>query len=107
MVMTSDRIEKLRKLLDADPGDTFCLYALAQEYAKRGEQDEAIAWFDHVITVEPGHAYAHFHKARSLESLGRKDDAREVLQRGLKAASAGADPKAAHELEEYLQSLGD
>ncbi len=108
--MTTDRIEKLRRLLAAEPQDAFCLYALAQEHAKLGQQDEAIAYFDRVIAVEPGHAYAYFHKARSLEGLGRKGEAREALRRGLAASSAGAagaDPKAARELEEYLKSLGD
>lgn len=105
--MATDRIEKLRRMLDVEPQDTFCLYALAQEYAKLGQQDEAISFFDRVIAVEPGNGYAYFHKARSLESLGRKGEAREVLKRGLAVASAGKDRKAANELEEYLQSLGD
>lgn len=107
MVMTSGRIEKLRKLLDAEPDDTFCLYALAQEFARQGEQEAALTYFDRVIALEPGHAYAYFHKARSLESLGRIAEARQVLQQALAAVAPMADPKAHRELQEYLQSLGD
>jgi len=106
MGMTSGRIEKLRKLLEADPSDTFCLYALAQEFAKQGEQETALAYFDRVIALEPGHGYAYFHKARSLESMGRHPEARRVLQQALGAVVPTADPKAHRELQEYLQSLG-
>lgn len=104
--MTTDRIEKLRRLLEAEPDDAFCLYALAQEYAKHAEQDKAIEHFDRVIALEPENGYAYFHKARSLESLGKQDAARETLQRGLRAVSPSADAKAHREIEEYLQSLG-
>lgn len=106
MAATTDRIEKLRRLLEAEPDDAFCLYALAQEYAKHGDHDEAIRHFDRVIAVEPGHGYAYFHKARSLEVMGRKSDAADVLRKGLGAISFEADAKAARELQEYLQSLG-
>lgn len=103
--MTTDRIEKLRRLLEMEPDDPFCLYALAQEYAKQGKQDEAIAHFDRVIAIEPENGYAYYHKARSLESLGKKDDARQVLRRGLEAVSPSKDAKAHREIQEFLQSL--
>jgi tetratricopeptide (TPR) repeat protein len=106
MPPATDRIEKLRRLLESEPNDPFCLYALAQEHAKAGDHEEAMRFFDRVIAIEPGHGYAFFHKARSLEAMGRKSEAAEVLRQGLAAVSPQADAKAARELEEYLQSLG-
>lgn len=103
--MTSGRIDKLRRLLESEPDDAFCLYALAQEYAKIGQHEEALRHFDRVIAVEPGHGYAYYHKARSLAAMGRVDEARDVLTRGLQGVDAAADPKAARELSEYLQAL--
>src|SRR5690606_10197121 len=60
-------IEQLQKLLQAEPDDTFLLYALAQEQAKSGNLGDAIATYDRVIALDPGHAYAWFHKARAQE----------------------------------------
>ncbi|MCC6906487.1 MAG: tetratricopeptide repeat protein [Phycisphaerales bacterium] len=104
--MASDRLEKLRRLLELEPDDAFCLYALAQEHAKAADHEQAIACFDRVIVVEPAHGYAYYHKARSLEAMGRTDDARATLRSGLRAVSPAADAKAHRELQEYLQSLG-
>jgi len=103
--MTSDRIDKLRRMLESEPDDAFCLYALAQEYSKAGRHDEALGWFDRVIAVEPGHGYAYFHKARTLEAAGRVDEARSVLKQALGVVSPQTDPKAVRELQEYLQSI--
>lgn len=104
--MASDRLEKLRRLLELEPDDPFCLYALAQEYAKAESHEVAIGYFDRVIAVEPAHGYAYYHKARSLEAMGRPDEARDTLRRGMRAVSPAADAKAHRELQEYLQSLG-
>ncbi|MFZ9690644.1 MAG: tetratricopeptide repeat protein [Phycisphaerales bacterium] len=99
------RLSKLMKMVDADPGDAFCLYAIAQEHARLGDSGEAIAWFDRTIATDPSHAYARFHKARVLEGLGRIPEAIECLREGLAAAEASRDGKAASELAGALASL--
>lgn len=99
------RLAKLLKMLDADPADAFCLYAIAQEHARLGDADEAIRWYDRTIDADPSHAYARFHKARVLEGLGRLPEAIECLREGLAAAEAARDGKAASELAGALASL--
>jgi tetratricopeptide (TPR) repeat protein len=101
----SSRLDKLRKMLVAEPGDAFCLYAIAQEHARLGDANEAIAWFDRTIAVDPTHAYARFHKAKVLEGLGRIPEAIECLREGLAAAESARDGKAASELAGALASL--
>lgn len=100
------RLAKLMKLLDAEPDDAFCLYAIAQEHARLGDASEAIAWFDRTIAADPSHAYARFHKAKVLESEGRVPEAIETLREGLAAAEASRDGKAASEIAGALASLG-
>lgn len=99
-------IEQLTKLLQAEPDDTFLLYALAQEHAKSGNLDDAIATYDRVIALDPGHAYAWFHRARAQEEAGNPDQAAESLRAGLRAAQATGDAKAAGEIAGYLDDLG-
>ena len=98
-------IEQLQRLLEAEPDDAFLLYALAQERAKAGDLDGAVAGYDRVIALDPGHAYAWFHKARAQEQAGAAGDAADTLRAGLQAARAVGDHKAAAEIAAYLGDL--
>ncbi len=101
----SDRIEKLQRLLENEPNDPFCLYGLAQEYARIGQHERAIAYFDQTIEVDSSYCYAYYHKARSLEAKGDKQKAVEILEAGLERAQSLGDDKAAEEISEYLHAL--
>lgn len=103
---TSSRLEKLHRLLAAEPNDPFCLYGIAQEHAKAGDVEVAIEWYDRAVAADPTHAYARFHKARLLETLGRLDEARDELRRGLEAARGTGDGKAISEIAGALEALG-
>jgi len=93
------------EMLKQDPNDSFCLYGVAQEHAKIGDCTEAIAWFERVLTVEPNHAYAHFHLAKALEHAEHIPRAIEILRRGLVVSRASNDTKATNELAGYLDEL--
>lgn len=105
MATDSDRLSKLRALLEAEPDDGFLLYAFAQELAKLGRFDEAAAQYDRAIEVDPKECYAFFHKAKALEQAGKVAIAIEALRAGLARARAVGDRKAASEIEGYLDSL--
>lgn len=101
----SDRLATLRKLLDAEPGDGFLLYGIAQELHKLGRHDEAAGFYDRAIEVDPKECYAFFHKAKALEQAGRRDEAAAALRAGLARARAVGDRKAASEIEGYLDEF--
>lgn len=101
------RLEKLSKLLAADPNDAFVLYAMAQEYAGAGESAKAVEYFDRCIAADPKHAYAHYHKAKVLDDAGDRPGALAAINKGLDAAKAGGDAKAAGELGALLDELSD
>ena len=61
-----DRLARLLALLESEPGDAFCLYGVAQEHARAGRHEEALAWYDRSLAADPDSGYAYFHKARSL-----------------------------------------
>jgi len=100
-----DRLAALLAMLEKEPGDAFCLYGIAQEHAARGAHEQAIAWFDRTIAAEPTHGYAFFHKARSLEALGRVPEAIAVLRAGIDAARTAGDRHAVSELTGFLDEL--
>jgi tetratricopeptide (TPR) repeat protein len=100
-----DRMQRLTRLLEADPRDPFVLYAIAQEHARAGRTADAVAFFDRCIEADPANAYAHFHKARALEADGQHAAALQAARAGLAAAHAAADHKALAELQALVASL--
>jgi len=95
----------LLKLVEADPSDAFCLYGIAQEHARRGSVDEAVAWYDRCLAIDRDYCYAYFHKARALDDAGRSDDAIAALRLGLERARVSGDAHAASEIAGYLDQL--
>ena len=50
-----DRIEKLKEFLKASPTDSFLQHALALEYIKLGNDEEARHLFEALLNREPGY----------------------------------------------------
>lgn len=98
-------ITDLQRLLAADPADPFILYGLAQEYARQGDHATALGFYDRCLASDPAYCYAYFHKARSLEALGRVPEAAKTLAAGVAAAKQAQDGHALSELSAYLDEL--
>jgi len=96
-------IAQLEKLLATDPNDAFVLYGLAQEYAKAGETQMAVTFYDRCVSADPTYCYAYYHKARALSAAGNNQAASEAVAAGIVAARTHKD---AHALGE-LQALAD
>ncbi len=101
----TDRISKLKSMVEKDPRDSFCLYGLGMEYAKLEQHREAEDWFERAIDADPDHLYAYFHKARSLQARGDRSEAAQTLKKGLARAKAIGDTKAAGELSAFLDEV--
>jgi len=100
-----DRLQQLLAMLEKEPGDAFCLYGVAQEHARADRHDEALGWYDRTIAADPGYCYAYFHKARSLEALGRVPEAIATLRAGAAEADRCGDRHARSEIGGYLDEL--
>ena len=100
------RREKIEAMLAGDPGDTFLRYSLAMELDKEGAHDESLAKFAELSRDEPPYVPAFFMAAQQLVRLQHADEAREILQSGIRAAVEQGDDHAAREMSEFLASLG-
>jgi predicted Zn-dependent protease len=103
--MTNPRIDAFRRMVAKDPANLLARYGLANEALKEGLWDEArehletyLAGFD-----DEGNGYGRL--AAALESLGRTDEARVALRKGIESAQRFGHPGMASELEERLESL--
>ncbi len=98
-------IEALEKLLKADPGDAFILYGLAHEYAKLGQHETAITYYDRCLVSDPDYCYAYYHKARSQQAIERMAETKQTLQDGIARARKAGDGHAVSELQAFLLEL--
>ena len=99
------RLEQLQKLLAADPNDAFLNFGMAMELSKLQRFDESLAQFDRVIQNDPNYVAAHFHKAKTLLTMGDIPRAKAELETGIGRAEACAEFHAKSEMEELLASL--
>jgi Flp pilus assembly protein TadD len=104
--MTAEnRIAKLEQLLAAEPDDPETRYALAMEYARAGDDEQAVRCFRELLERSPDYPPAYHQAGRALDRLGRTAEARDVLQRGIPVALRRGDPHTAGEMQGLLDSL--
>jgi tetratricopeptide (TPR) repeat protein len=101
----TDRMAQLERLHQADPKDPFCTYGIALEHAKAERHEQALAWLDKTLALDPHYCYAFYQKAKVLSELGRAHDARAILATGLTAALAARDTHAHGEMTTLLATL--
>ncbi|MBL7704971.1 MAG: tetratricopeptide repeat protein [Taibaiella sp.] len=100
-----DRIDKLKQFLNQSPHEPFLTHALALEWIKMGNQEEALACFESNKTHNPEYVGTYYHLAKLLESLNKNKEAIEVYEAGMEVARKAADTHALNELRAALEDL--
>jgi Tfp pilus assembly protein PilF len=100
-----NRIEILKGFLEENSNDSFSRYALALEYAKLGQHDDALREFETVKTNDPGYVATYFQLGQLYQKLGRAHDAEKTFRTGITAATKAGDDHTRSELEGALESL--
>ncbi len=97
-----NRLALLQDFLRDDPDDPFTRFAIAQEHAKAGDTAAALEAYQALARDRPDYVGTYYHLGALLRSLGRDDDAAEVLRSGIAAATAAGDTHARAELQGAL-----
>lgn len=100
-----NRIEKLKEMLAADPGDSFLLHALGLEYSKLGDDETARDYFQGVLSANPNYVGTYYHLAKLLERNGDEQGAIQVYEKGMEVAKSAGDQHALGELRGALEEL--
>lgn len=103
--MSTSRIETFRRMVAKDPSNLLARYGLANEALKEGLWDEAREHLEAYLAGYDDEGNGYGRLAAALESLGRTDDARAALRKGIESAQRFGHPGLAGELEERLESL--
>lgn len=101
----SERIEAMKQFADQFPDNPFPRYALAQEYKSAGQTEEAVRVFQDLLSRAPDYVATYLQLGMLLGDLGRDDEARDVLSRGLEAARKAGDQHALGEIQGVLDGL--
>ncbi|RZK50170.1 MAG: tetratricopeptide repeat protein [Pedobacter sp.] len=97
--MQNNRLLRLLEFLDNDPNEPFILYALATEYNSMGDTENALKYYENLITYHSTYVGTYYHYAKLLDKLGRREDAIGVYKSGMEVAQNKGDRHALSELK--------
>jgi Tfp pilus assembly protein PilF len=99
------RINILKGFLESDPNDSFSRYALALEYVKANQHDEAVREFETVKTQDADYVATYYQLGKLYQQLGKLHEAEKTFRTGITAAAKLKDEHTRSELEAALDEL--
>jgi tetratricopeptide (TPR) repeat protein len=103
--MASNRLETLKNMVTQDPASAFARYGLAMEYVNLGRFDEAMDEFHSLLGSNPDYAAGYFHAGRTLERIGKVDEARIMYEKGIEVTTRTGDAHTRSELQAALDMI--
>jgi tetratricopeptide (TPR) repeat protein len=104
----SSKLEQLHDFLKETPLDPFLHYALANEYQKLGNEEEALTRFVALTEQFPDYTGTYYHLGKLLEKLNRKEEAISYYEKGMAVAQSKRNMHALNELRgAYRLALGE
>jgi tetratricopeptide (TPR) repeat protein len=103
--MASNRLETLKSMVAQDPASAFARYGLAMEYVNLGRFDEAVEEFHSLIGSNPEYAAGYYHAGRTLERIGKTEEARAMYEKGNEVTTRTGDAHTRSELQAALDLL--
>jgi tetratricopeptide (TPR) repeat protein len=100
-----NRIDALRKMVEARPRDARARFGLALELERLRRWDEVVQELTAYLEVADDEGNAYGRLARALRQLERDDDARAAYRSGIAAAERHGHPTMAMEFEEELEAM--
>jgi Tfp pilus assembly protein PilF len=100
-----NRIEKLREMLRTSPNDSFLNHALALEYIKLGDDQQAGILFEALLANEPGYVGSYYHIAKLKERNGETEAAIFWYEKGMEITLLAGDKHAYGELRSAYEEL--
>jgi tetratricopeptide (TPR) repeat protein len=101
----NERIEKLKEFLKASPADCFLNHALALEYVKLGQDEDARKLFETNVQNDASYVATYYHLGKLLERLGAQQEAIATYENGMKVAKEAKDMHTYNELQGAYEDL--
>jgi len=94
----SDRLQTLQGLQNDSPDDPFLLFAIAKEYEKLSDFNQALVQYLLLQEKNPGYVGLYYHLGKLYERLDQWDNALETYTKGMTVARKAGDQHALSEL---------
>ncbi len=101
----SNRINQILAFLVDTPNDPFLNYALAQEWWKAGDKENALIKYQWLVAEHPNYVATYYHLGKCLIDLGQKEAAMEVFDKGIGIARSLKEQHALSELQSAKLAL--
>jgi Tfp pilus assembly protein PilF len=102
-----DRITRILEMLKQEEHDSFLQHALALEYIKIGNDNEAKKLFDNILNREPTYIGSYYHLGKLLERMDKFKEAIHVYEKGMEIAKAANDSHTYNELQAAHEDAKD
>ena len=99
------RIDLLKGFLQENPNDSFSRYALALEYVKLNQLDDARREFETVRNNDPDYLATYYQLGQLYTRLGLRHEAEKTFRTGITVATKQGNGHTQSELEEALESV--
>jgi len=105
--MSSPRLEQLMGFLKASPKESFILFAIAKEYEKLEDKNNALKYYLELEQQAPEYVGNYYHLGKLYEQLGEDRKAFFTYKKGMQKAKAAGDTHSLSELAGAKMELGD
>jgi predicted Zn-dependent protease len=100
------RRQKLEEFLAQNPTDAFTLYGIALEFLRERDLVAAEKYFKELLQTNPEYVPGYQIYAQTLAEHDRAEEAKDLLNKGIAAASRQGNQHARSEMEGLLEQLG-
>jgi tetratricopeptide (TPR) repeat protein len=101
----STRILQLTEFLQQSPSDNFLIHALALEYAKVEDFEQAKFYFEKNIALDNKYVATYYHLGKLYEKNGQEQEAINIYHAGMQVAQEVGDKHAYSELRSVYEEL--
>jgi protein O-GlcNAc transferase len=103
--MAPSRIEQLEKILALDPGDPVTHFGLGGAYSETQQWEQAAAAYRKAIELKPDYTAAYNGLTEALRALGRTDELRTMLEKGIAVGTRTGDHIPTEKMKARLHRL--
>ena len=100
-----DRILRIKEMLADNPADSFLQHALALEYVKIEEDEQAKELFENLLQQNENYVGSYYHLGKLLERQNCMEAAKEVYEKGMQKAKEADDMHTYNELQTAYEDL--
>ena len=105
LTVDSERLKQLLQFHEADPKDTFILFALAKEYETHSVLDKALFYYLKLKETDSNYIGLYYHLAALYEEIGQNQTAIEHYNQGIEIGKKAGDFHSVSELQNAKVNL--